>query len=100
MAADTISLGVPNRINLGNQEEIRNILSSVTDTMPSNAENSDQPADITTYSVECLLGKCVRKKVTHYLVKWKGYEEATWEPHTNIPMWIKRAYINEQKDNI
>ena len=96
MAANRISFGQPNHIDLSNQEEIRSIVSTVTNEVPSNDEETHQRED-GTYSVECLLGKCVRK-VTHYVVKWKGYEEPTWEPHNNIPMWIKRAYTNEQKD--
>ncbi|XP_065069975.1 uncharacterized protein LOC135694988 [Rhopilema esculentum] len=36
------------------------------------------------YKIDCLLDKKMMNKKPHYLVKWTGYPEPTWEPFTNI----------------
>ena len=42
--------------------------------------------DIEEYEVEAILAERIRRGVTEYLVKWKGYttENNTWEPEDNI----------------
>lgn len=36
------------------------------------------------YEVECILGKCTINSEDHYKVKWKGFDECTWEPATQL----------------
>ncbi|XP_065062518.1 uncharacterized protein LOC135689272 [Rhopilema esculentum] len=77
-------------VDLSDPAHLKNLVTSLQEATPV-LENSE------VYPVECLLGKKVRKKVTHYLVKWKGFENPTWEPHHNIPKEIKLAYKNSKK---
>lgn len=53
------------------------------------------------FIVESLLAKRRVGNVTHYLVKWQGFEEPTLEPHFNIPNKLKRGFnSNLADDNI
>lgn len=36
------------------------------------------------YEVESILNKKIKNNVLHYQVKWKGYDETTWEPESNL----------------
>jgi len=40
--------------------------------------------DDATYEVEKILEARTKGKRTQFLVKWKGYEETTWEPMSNL----------------
>ena len=36
------------------------------------------------YNVECILEEKLVKGKTHYLVKWEGYDDETWEPAAHM----------------
>ena len=36
------------------------------------------------YKVEAILSKKVKRNGVQYRVKWKGYDETTWEPTNNL----------------
>ena len=57
-------------VNLSELAHLKNLVTFLQEVTPF-PENSE------VYPEECLLGKKVRKKVTHYLVKWKGFEDPT-----------------------
>ena len=44
----------------------------------------DSSGDEEEYEVESILACRSRSHVLQYLVKWKGYEETTWEPENNL----------------
>ena len=68
--------------------------------MPQISNDIDEMAP-EMFLVEALLAKKRVAKVTHYLVKWQGFEEPTWEPHSNIPSELKRRFsLNAASDNI
>jgi hypothetical protein len=51
------------------------------------------------YIVENILNKKVVKGKTYYLIKWKYYDENTWEPKENIPQNLIQDYENKNKKN-
>ncbi len=72
----------------------RSLLKQVSET--SVAVNSGE-VEGTTYLVEQLLDSKLIRKKRHYLVKWRGFDDPTWEPHDNIPSHIKRNFNKEKK---
>lgn len=58
------------------------------------------------YVVEKLIGTKEENRSRYFLVKWRNYEEPTWEPEENIPKDIVQNFIlsfsswNETKHTI
>eukprot|EP00112_Aurelia_sp_Birch-Aquarium-sp1_P019141 Seg468.4 transcript_id=Seg468.4/GoldUCD/mRNA.D3Y31 product="hypothetical protein" protein_id=Seg468.4/GoldUCD/D3Y31 len=68
--------------------------------IPQTSTSSEEIAS-EMFLVESLLAKKKVGKVTHYLVKWQGFEKPTLEPHFNIPNKLKRRFnSNHADDNI
>ena len=44
------------------------------------------------YIVERIKDSKVEDGVEHFLIKWEGYEDETWEPATNIPQFMLNYY--------
>ena len=36
------------------------------------------------YEVESILDSCLHRRQLQYLVKWVGYQEATWQPESDL----------------
>lgn len=49
------------------------------------------------YIVEQLLDSKLIQRKMHYLVKWRGFDDPTWEPQNNIPLHMKRNFNKEKK---
>ena len=47
-------------------------------------ENGDKHEDEDVFEVEKVLEKRFRKGRVEYFVKWKNYDETTWEPLKNL----------------
>lgn len=58
---------------------------------------SETTEENVTYLVERLLDMKVIRKKKHYLVKWRGFADPTWEPHENIPFHKKQNFNKEKK---
>jgi hypothetical protein len=52
------------------------------------------------YEVEAILGKKKINNKIHYLVKWKGYREKTWEPRINLLKDNLGGLIEEYENKI
>jgi len=68
--------------------------SKSNETPIANEENGKQPLGKQEYEVEQVLDRRVKRNLTLYLVKWKGYshDENTWEPEfrMNCPDLINK----------
>ena len=89
--SDGIDFDREESASIGNPKDFSEHINETTD--PGNEENIENP----TYLVERLLDMKVIRKKTHYLVKWRGFPEPTWEPHENIPFHIKRNFNKEKR---
>jgi len=49
-----------------------------------NVGDEDTEEESKEYEVEDIIGNQRRKGVDQYLVKWKGFEEPTWESESNL----------------
>jgi hypothetical protein len=61
------------------------------------SEGSASDADSEEYEVEAVLDEHANGSV---LVKWVGYDKATWEPRNQIPAKMVNRYRKETKDKI
>ena len=61
---------------------------AATDPFPGQQLQNEPPPDIIEgqeeYKVKAILNKKVKRNKVQYRVKWKGYEETTWEPTSNL----------------
>ena len=61
---------------------------AATDPFPGQRLQNEPPPDIIKgqekFKVKAILDKKVKRNGVQYRVKWKGYEETTWEPTTNL----------------
>ena len=61
---------------------------AVTNLFPGQQFQNKPPPDIIKgqeeYKVKAILDKKVKRNGIQYRVKWKGYEETTWEPTNNL----------------
>lgn len=65
----------------GGDDAVREMLDSeVEATLQGEMESSSASKEGERYEVECIIGKRVRDGIVEFLVKWVGYESATWEP--------------------
>ena len=66
-------------MEIDNEDEVEQVAASDNLSEPAHLKNlvTPVPENSEVYLVECLLGKKVRNKVTHYLEKWKGFENPT-----------------------
>eukprot|EP00794_Sanderia_malayensis_P018476 gene18476-20326_t len=89
----SISIDASGGMELESGETERSILSSVE------VEGTEVKGEVegTTYIVEKLLNSKLIKKKRHYLVKWRGFVDPTWEPHNNIPLHMRRDFNKEKK---
>ena len=67
----------------------RNVLKrAATDPFPGQQLQNKPPPNIIKgqekYEVKAILDKKIKRNGVQYRVKWKGYEETTWEPTSNL----------------
>ncbi len=89
----SISISASAGMELESEEIERSILSSV------GVEDTEVEGEVeaSTYIVEKLLSSKLIQKKRHYLVKWRGFVDPTWEPHNNIPFHMRRDFNKEKK---
>jgi hypothetical protein len=56
-------------------------------------EDKAPESAIKRYVVEKLLERRVHNRQVQYLVKWKGYEDKTWEPSKNLPDQFIKEFL-------
>ena len=49
-----------------------------------NKEQDPEPEEEPQYEVEVVLDKRIKKEKLEYFVKWKNFDETTWEPLSNL----------------
>ena len=69
--------------------ENRNTLESVKESQ-KNYKEQDFSDNI--YVVEEIKDSKLEDGVEHFLIRWEGYEEETWEPSSNIPDFMVTYY--------
>lgn len=60
------------------------------------AIDEEQTGDL--HPIDCLQDRKKIRNKTFYLVKWTGYDVATWQPAGDIPLAIRQAF-NASKGN-
>ena len=76
---------------------------ATTNSFPGQQLQNKSPPDIIKvqeeYKVKAILDKKVKRNGIQYRVKWKGYEETTWEPTSNLRQ-AKNAVKNFERRNM
>jgi len=67
--------------NLTNAE---NLIDEFNKTQETEPEKKEPEEDAEVYEVEIVLDKRIKKGKLEYFVKWKNYDETTWEPLNNL----------------
>ena len=67
--------------NLTNAE---NLIEEFNKTQETEPEKKEPEEDAEVYEVEIVLDKRIKKGKLEYFVKWKNYDETTWEPLNNL----------------
>ena len=74
--------------------EQANIQPLVVVEEPKHEEQSQAEGE--EFTIVCLLRSRNRRGRLQYEVKWRGYEETTWEPAQNIGSWWLKHFKNSQ----
>merc|ERR1712079_948106 len=67
--------------NLTNAE---NLIDEFNKTQETEPEKKEPEEEAEVYEVEIVLDKRIKKGKLEYFVKWKNYDETTWEPLNNL----------------
>ena len=70
-------------------------LGSTAPTEPPEEEEEEEE-----YEVEAVLKKRVKKGKTEYFVRWKYYNDTTWEPEENLQNVLQMIDEFEKKVNL
>ena len=77
--------------------------SAATNPFPGQQLQNKPPPDVIEsqeeYKVKAILDKKVKWNGIQYRVKWKGYEETTWEPTSNLRQ-ARNAVKNFEQRNV
>ena len=64
---------------------------------PKYQKDEDDDSSDETYYVEKLLKCKLINGKKHYLVKWVGYPEKTWEPESHLPGGLRRQFHTQRR---
>jgi len=60
---------------------------------PTEEEKDPRSSEPTSYEIEEILGHRQRRGEYQFHIKWRGYEDKTWEPSDNVPSRDVARYL-------
>eukprot|EP00794_Sanderia_malayensis_P014805 gene14805-16343_t len=81
-------------------DESEDLVEEEVENEQDNSLSTAAEAPNNLFPIDCLLGKKIIQKKTHYFVKWIRYDDPTWQPAADIPLPIRQQFNNNRRNDI